>query len=170
VRFAALMHDLGKGMTPADILPRHVGHEARSADLRRSGLRAPAGALGGARPGAHRRPRTWPHSTARRAAPQDAADAARTDGRFRRPARLDDVLAACEADARGRLGFEHRDYPQSERMRTALKAALAVNAGAVAAAAVASGLRGDAIGQRVHEARCRAIAHALNESHLPLSS
>ncbi len=47
---------------------------------------------------------------------------------------------------------------------------LAVDAGAVAAAAVASGLRGDAIGQQVHEARCRAIAHALNESHLPLSS
>ena len=77
------------------------------------------------------------------------------------------MLAACEADARGRLGFENRDYPQSERMRTALKAAQAVDAGAVAGAAVARGLSGDAIGHQVHEARCQAIAQALNESHLP---
>jgi tRNA nucleotidyltransferase (CCA-adding enzyme) len=170
VRFAALTHDLGKGNTPADILPRHVGHEARSADLVEAmcaRLRAPSEVRDLARIVARE------HGLIPRAAelrPKTLLTLLERMDAFRRPARLDEVLAACEADARGRLGFEHRDYPQSERMRTALKAALGVDAGAVAAAAVASGLRGDAIGQRVHEARCRAIAHALNESHLPLSS
>ena len=169
VRFAALTHDLGKGNTPADILPRHIGHENRSVHLVEAlcaRLRAPTEVRDLARivarehgliPRAHElRPKTLLSLLER----MDA---------FRRPTRLDEVLAACEADARGRLGFEHRDYPQSERMRTAFRAALAVDAGAVASAAVARGLGGEAIGQQVHEARRQAIARALNESDPPLS-
>ena len=63
-------------------------------------------------------------------------------------------------DARGRLGLSERPYPQADYLRHAWRAAAAVDAGAVAAAATAEGLAGEAIRQRVQTARCAAIAHA----------
>ncbi len=167
VRFAALTHDLGKGTTPPDILPRHIGHEARSVGLVETlcaRLRAPAEVRDLARIVARE------HGLIHKCAelrPKTLLTLLERMDALRRPARLDAVLAACEADARGRLGFEDRHYPQSPRMRQALTAALSVDAGKIAASAAAQGLRGEAIGQRVHDARCRAIAQTLNEPDEP---
>ena len=160
VRFAALTHDLGKGETPADILPRHIGHEARSVALVQAvcaRLRVPAEARDLARIVARE------HGLIHRVSELRAATLLtlleRMDA-LRRPGRLDEVLAACEADARGRLGLSERPYPQADYLRHAWRAAAAVDAGAVAAAATAEGLAGEAIRQRVQTARCAAIAHA----------
>ena len=80
---------------------------------------------------------------------------------LRRPQRFDELLLACECDARGRLGKEAEAYPQRERLAMALRAALAVDSAPIAAAAAARGLTGPAVGDAVREARVRAIAAAL---------
>ena len=79
---------------------------------------------------------------------------------LRRPARLELFLAACEADKRGRLGHENDAYPQAEFLREARTAAASVDA----AAFVASGLAGPAIGEAMNIARATAIA-ALKTKH-----
>lgn len=157
VRFAALTHDLGKGETPADVLPRHVGHEARSVRLVEQAcerLRAPtevrelARIVAAEHGNVHRALELRPATLVKLLERIDA---------FRRPARVEEVLAACEADARGRLGYADRPYPQAERIRKALAAARSVDAGAVAAATPA----GTSIRERVHVARVEAVAKAL---------
>jgi tRNA nucleotidyltransferase (CCA-adding enzyme) len=80
---------------------------------------------------------------------------------WRRPERFEQMLQACESDARGRLHFEEQAYPQADRLRAAFAAARAVDSGAVAAAAIARGQRGPAIAQALHAARCEALATAL---------
>jgi tRNA nucleotidyltransferase (CCA-adding enzyme) len=77
---------------------------------------------------------------------------------LRKPARFAEALQACEADARGRLGFEMRDYPQAERLRVALVAARGVDAGAVAKrmADAPAGIK-----DAVHQERVRAVEAAL---------
>ena len=157
VRFAALMHDLGKGTTPADLLPRHAGHEQRSVRLLLAvcaRLKVPNDVRDLARLVAAE------HGLVHRIEEAGAAAVVRLLERcdaLRRPARFELVLAACEADARGRLGFEARPYPQADRLRRALAAATAVDAGAVAAAL---GERADIAGA-VHQARVRAVALAI---------
>ena len=161
VRFAALTHDLGKGTTPADILPRHIGHEARSVTLVSTlcaRLRAPAEVRDLARIVA--REHGLIHSAAQ-LRPQTLLTLLERMDALRRPERLPAVLAACEADARGRLGMAERAYPQAARMRLALQAALAVDAGSIAALAATQGLTGEAIRDRVRQARSAAIAQAL---------
>lgn len=156
VRFAVITHDLGKGETRADLLPRHPGHEARSAELVEQAcarLRAPTEVRDLARLVARE------HGTVHRAM-ELGTDALlelveRIDG-LRRPARVDEVLLACEADFRGRPGFGERDYPQADRVRTALAAARGVDAGAVAAAGPRETIR-----ERVHQARLEAVTRAL---------
>ena len=156
VRFAALVHDLGKGETPEAMLPRHVGHEARSAELVERAcarLRAPTEVRDLARLVARE------HGRIHRAmdlAPDALLDLLERLDAMRRPARVEDVLAACEADFRGRPGHADRPFPQSERIRTALAAARAVDAGAVAAAGPAESIR-----DRVHAARLTAVARAV---------
>lgn len=156
VRFAVITHDLGKGETPADQLPRHPGHEARSAELVERAcarLRAPTEVRDLARLVARE------HGTVHRAMELDAGAllelVERVDG-LRRPARVDEVLLACEADFRGRPGFGERDYPQADRVRTALAAARGVDAGAVAAAGPKETIR-----ERVHRARLESVSRAL---------
>ena len=131
-RFAALMHDLGKGVTPADILPRHYGHEAKSAALLEAiceRLRVPTDCRDVARLVArfhsdiHRVEQLRPET---RLTVLERCDA------LRRPNRFDLILLACEADYRGRLGWEERDYPQAVLWRAALAAVRAVDAGAIA--------------------------------------
>ena len=80
---------------------------------------------------------------------------------LRRPQRFDELLLACECDARGRLGKEAEPYPQRERLGAALRAALALDTAPIAADAAARGLEGAAIGDAVREARVRAIAEAI---------
>lgn len=164
VRFACLAHDLGKGTTPADVLPRHIGHEARSADLLQDvaeRLRVPVDCRETAEVVARE------HGNIHRSG-ELGADALlrlleRCDA-IRKPARFADVLLACECDARGRLGFEEQPYPQRERLAQALQAAQSVVSAEVSAEAAARGLRGPQVGERIRMARRDAIAAWLRQS------
>jgi len=157
VRFACLGHDLGKGDTPTADLPRHVGHEQRSVALVRrvsQRLRVPSECSELAEVVARE------HGNVHRSGEFGAGPLLRLLERcdaLRKPARLDDVLLACECDARGRLGLSDTPYPQRQRLLTAQAAALAVDTAEVAAAAAARGLAGPAIGAAVHEARVGAV-------------
>jgi tRNA nucleotidyltransferase (CCA-adding enzyme) len=161
VRFAVLVHDLGKATTPRDLLPRHHGHEQRSVELiERLCERLPVPnrfrdlALLVAR---H-------HGTVHKAAELKPQTVLRTiaaaDG-LRQPERFDEMLRACEADARGRTGLEGRSYPQGDRLRVALRAARAVDAAKVKAE---RGLDGEALGAALHDERLAAIKAALKTS------
>jgi tRNA nucleotidyltransferase (CCA-adding enzyme) len=132
VRFAALTHDLGKATTPDDILPRHIGHEGRSVDLLKplcERLRVPNECRDLALLVARE------HGNIHRVMEFGAAALVRLFERcdaLRKPARFAEALQACVSDARGRLGLSQQPYPQAERLRDALVAARAVDAGAVA--------------------------------------
>ena len=161
VRFACLAHDLGKATTPADILPRHLGHEGRSVKLLgplAARLRVPVECRELAELVARE------HGNLHASAGFGAEALVRLFDRcdaWRRPERFEQALQACECDARGRLGFEERPYPQADRLRGALAAARAVDSGAVSAEALARGLKGPAIGQALQQARIAAVAAAV---------
>jgi len=160
VRFAALTHDLGKGETPVEMLPRHVGHEARSVALVEAvceRLRVPNEARDLARLVAREHGLIHKAATLRPATLVQLLE--RLDGP-RRPARVHDVLAACEADFRGRLGFRDRAYEAPARVLAALEAARSVDAGAIAAEAAGEG-GADAIRERIHAARVAAVTLAI---------
>ena len=158
VRFACLTHDLGKGTTPADVLPRHIGHEERSARLLKGlaeRLRVPtdcrelADVVAREHGNIHRSENLAAAATVRLLERCDA---------IRKPQRFAQVLQACECDARGRLGFEDAAYPQAARLQRALDAALQVRTDTVAADAAKRGLKGPKIGEAVHAARVGAVA------------
>ena len=86
---------------------------------------------------------------------------------LRKPRRFDEVLLACECDARGRLGFDDSPYPQRERLARLLAAALAVDTRPVAEQAAARGARGPKIGEAVTRARVAAVAAALGATAPP---
>ena len=158
VRFAALVHDLGKARTPAEILPKHRGHEERSVEV--------IGELCERLP-VPRRYRELAEAVARYHGVIHRADELRastvlkiieaTDG-FRRPERFADLLLACEADARGRKGLEDSAYPQRERLLLALRTAEKVEV-----TDLASQLEGPAIGEKLRERRLAAIKSALSK-------
>ncbi len=158
VRFACLMHDLGKGTTPADVLPKHIGHELRSAKLSKivcERLRVPLQCRALADVVA------MEHGNIHRSSEFGAAALVRLLERcdaFRKPQRFADVLLACECDARGRLDLQDAAYPQRQRLTQALKAAQSVVTSVIAEAALAKGLDGKKIGEQVHAARVAAIA------------
>ena len=164
VRFACLTHDLGKGTTPADMLPRHIGHEQRSAKLLKGvceRLRVPVDCRELADVVARE------HGNIHRSGELNAAAVLRLLERcdaIRKPARFEDVLLACECDARGRLGFEESASPQRERLLAALRAARAVDTAPLAAEAAARGLKGPQVGEQIHAARVRAIDAAFAAS------
>ena len=161
VRYACLGHDLGKGTTPADVLPRHLGHEQRSVALVRQvseRWRVPADCRELADVVARE------HGNVHRSAEFGAAALLRLLERcdaLRRPQRFADALLACECDARGRLGLEQQPYPQRVRLLAALDAALAVDTTPLAAEATERALSGPAVGELIRSARERAIAAAL---------
>ncbi len=149
VRFAALMHDLGKGLTPREQWPRHIGHE-------HTGLK-PIKEL-----------------CQRLAVPNDCRDLAliaaefhthchrafelkpstllklfkQTDA-YRKPERFQQFLLVCQADSRGRTGFENRDYPQSHYLAQALQTAKNVNVKAL----VSQGFKGADLGEAIEQER-----------------
>ena len=161
VRFACLGHDLGKGTTPADVLPRHLGHEQRSVALVRAvceRLRVPLACRELAEVVARE------HGNVHRSGEFGAAALLRLLERcdaIRRPERFDDLLLACECDARGRLGLEESAYPQRARLGRALALAQSVDSAVVAAQAAERGLTGPALGEAIHRARADAIAAGL---------
>ncbi len=158
VRFATLLHDVGKGTTPREQWPHHPGHEKRSAPLVDAvceRLRVPVECRDLALLVARE------HELMHRALELRAGTLTRLLERLdvlRRPQRLDDLIAACECDWRGRLGFGERAWPQAERLRLAAQAMRAVDAGAIAAAHAGStaGLR-----EAIHAARVAAVAAAI---------
>ena len=161
VRFACLCHDLGKGTTPADVLPRHIGHEQRSARL----LKAVC-----ARWRIPRESReladvvAYEHGNIHRSMDLNAAALVRLLERcdaFRRPERFAEALLACECDARGRLGFENNAYPQRAHLLAALQAAQTVNTQAVSQQALQKASEeavGERISRAIHAARGQAVA------------
>jgi tRNA nucleotidyltransferase (CCA-adding enzyme) len=157
VRFAALMHDLGKGTTPATLWPRHVGHEERGATLVRKladRLRIPTDYRHLAELTAR-----W-HGLVHRALELRAStilDLLERCDALRRPDRFREFLLACEADFRGRPGWEARSYPEAELLRDALEAAL----GAALDAEERRGLDGAQIGEALRRRRLAAIGAAL---------
>ena len=161
VRFACLVHDLGKGTTPAEVLPRHIGHEQRSATpladvcarWRVPGeIRELAEVVAREHGNIHR---SGEFNAAARVRRLERCDA------FRKPHRFEQALWACECDARGRLGFEERPYPQRERLRAALAAARSVATDSIAADAQRAGAAGPKIGEAIQRARVEAVAAAL---------
>jgi tRNA nucleotidyltransferase (CCA-adding enzyme) len=153
VRFAALTHDLGKGQTPADQWPRHVGHEARSVtcvDALCDRLRIPNDYRELARHVARH------HGVVHNVKPLRAGtllDLLETVDAFRRPERFDAFLLACMADMRGRAGFEDRPYPQADYLRAVRSAA----AGVSLDQAKLKGMTGAAIGELLRRERLAAI-------------
>lgn len=163
VRFAALTHDLGKALTPADILPRHIGHEARGekpllALCER--LRIPAECRDLARITVLNH--TKIHCTADMK-PATILRLFKDCDALRRPERFRQMLCAVLADARGRLHFEDCAYPQVDWMEGMLQAALEVDAGAIAR----SCSEPRQIAAAVDQARSQAIARARLALGLP---
>lgn len=159
VRYASLTHDLGKGETAPELWPAHHDHEragiplveALSARLKvPSTCRELAVLMSRDHTLIHRSETLKPTSLVHLFKRVDA---------FRRPKRFEDFLRACECDARGRLGFKDRSYPQAERMRIALAAARSVDAGAVAK----SCKKQEHIPERLHGARTRKVKAALSQ-------
>jgi tRNA nucleotidyltransferase (CCA-adding enzyme) len=158
VRFACLTHDLGKGTTPADVLPRHIGHEGRSVKLLQAlckRLRVPHACADLAEVVARE------HGNIHRALDLNAAATLRLLERcdaIRKPNRFADVLLACECDARGRLGLQDRPYPQRARLMLALQQVLSVATAPVATVAAQQGATGEQIGAAVRRARLAALS------------
>ena len=159
VRFAALCHDLGKGTTDRDKLPRHIGHEERSVKLLR-GLcerwRVPVHCRELAEVVA--REHGHVHASLSLGAEAVLRLLSRCDA-LRRPERFALALQTCECDARGRLGLQDRDYPQSARLQALLNAALSVDSAKISALAMQQGLSGMDVGKRIEHARVKAISH-----------
>ena len=163
VRFAALVHDLGKATTAKRLLPKHAGHEKRSVKLVNSlskRLQIPAafrelGCLAAEF-----------HAHTHRAFELRSSTVLKVLNRvdaFRRPARFEKFLLACEADARGRTGFEDRPYPQAKYFRDAWHAASDVGIGDL----TESDLSGEEIGKEVATRRRRAIAEVKKNQDPP---
>lgn len=161
VRFACLGHDLGKGTTPVDELPRHIAHEARSVQLVQElaqRLKVPTDCRELAEAVARE------HGNIHRSLQLDGSAVMRLFDRcdvWRRPVRFSELLLACECDARGRTGFEERPYPQRPRLQGALDAALAVDTAKVSSDALARGWKGTAIGAAIRHARYTAVSDYL---------
>jgi len=153
-RYAALLHDLGKALTPPALLPRHSGHEKAglaAIDAVSERLRVPTDCRDLARLVGHY------HLIAHRALelrPARVVQLLEALDAFRRPQRLEPFLLACEADRRGRKGREHLSYPQAEFLRRAHERAQCVNVREL----IDQGLAGPAIADALHAARVRAVA------------
>ncbi len=158
-RWAAALHDLGKGTTPREEWPRHIGHEARSVELAAAvceRLRVPNDCTEAALLAARE------HGNIHQADALDAGGLVRLLERcdaLRRPQLLAQVIDACEADWRGRTGHADAAYLQRDRILRALDAARNIDAGAIAARISGGGER---IAQAVHQARIAAVHAALD--------
>ena len=158
VRFAVLLHDLGKGLTPADDLPRHPGHEARGMRAVEdvcARLRAPLACRDLARLVARY------HGDIRRGPQLRASTIVRlleAVDALRRPKRFEQLMLACACDFHGRLGWEDKPIPAHDLFTRALAAMRAVDAAAIARSCTESSM----IPERLHAARAAAVRRALS--------
>ncbi|HWV16746.1 MAG TPA: multifunctional CCA addition/repair protein [Cellvibrio sp.] len=153
IRFATLLHDLGKGTTPTEEWPRHIAHEHRSLPLVKQVCERIAA------PKEYRELALIVaelHTHCHRALelkPATLLKTLQTTDSFRRPERFEQFLVCCEADARGRTGFEDRDYPQANYFRGALLACQKINGKDIAA----RGLSGKDFGDEINRLRLQAL-------------
>ena len=160
VRFAVLVHDLGKGTTPREFWPRHIGHEARGVPLVNHLCRR------------YRVPRHYQwlgqntsryHLHAHRAfelKPSTLLKLLSGLDAYRREQDFQRFLLACEADARGRKGLEQKDYPQAAYLQAVYAAANSVDTERIRQL----GLQGEAFGQELHRARVAAVKSLLSQT------
>ncbi|MCK5897575.1 MAG: multifunctional CCA addition/repair protein [Methylococcales bacterium] len=155
VRFAALLHDLGKALTPKHLLPSHHGHE-------KSGLKPLACLCQRLRvPNQFKKLAKLVmeyHTHCHRAFELKASTLVNLlmeSGSLKNPENLNDFLFACESDSKGRTGKEGLLYPQAAYMKQVLKAAISIDTSAI----LQSELEGKAIGEAIYKAR----VHAVNE-------
>ena len=157
VRFAALMHDLGKGTTPKSEWPQHIGHEERGAEMIRElarRFRVPndyrdlAVLMARLHGNGHRAEELRPGTLLKTLEALDV---------FRRPERLEQFVLACEADFRGRTGHAERDYPQANIWRQAFKAARSVDTSVLAGSG-----SGPEIAERLRQLRITAIRQVVS--------
>jgi tRNA nucleotidyltransferase (CCA-adding enzyme) len=154
IAFAVLVHDLGKALTPADELPRHIAHEQR-------GLEPIAAVCERLRvPTEHRdlalhacREHLNVHRLHEMRAASVEAMIQRCDG-YRRPERIGQIGWVCEIDKRGRAGLSEQPYPNRDLLDRCHRAALAVQARDLDL----SGLKGPEVGEALQRARVAAIA------------
>lgn len=158
VRFAALVHDLGKALSPKETLPHHHGHEIAGLPL----LAQLCTRL--------RVPKTYKtlaahvmeyHTHCHKGMELRAGtltDLLTTLGVHKQHHKLEEFLLACEADARGRTGFEHRPYPQAERLRIAAKAIANVDI----SSALTGDLQGEMIAEAIRRLRIKAVLDVIN--------
>lgn len=151
VRFAALLHDLGKGITPTGELPRHIAHEHRGIRLVKAvcqRIKAP----NQYRDLALKVCEFHLHShRAMELRGKTLLKLLRATDALRRPERFEAFVLACEADARGRKGSEESPYPQADYLRAARETALEVNAD------MFSDLQGKAIGEAIVQEQVRRL-------------
>lgn len=166
VVFAALVHDLGKGLTPKELWPKHVDHEKNGeAPVRELCARWKV-------PTAYKNLSVSVcvyHLHSHRALemrPGSLLDLLENIGAIRQPEKLENFLLACEADARGRLGFEDRPYPQADYLRAVQNAAMKV----VAAPYLEAGKQGLELGQAIRVGRLEAITQVRKEHASPASA
>jgi tRNA nucleotidyltransferase (CCA-adding enzyme) len=162
VRFAGLVHDLGKATTAKYRLPSHPGHEKRGCKLIRAmseRLPVPKACrdLGLLVAAYH----THCHRAFELRAKTIVKVLEATDA-FRRPDRFEKFLLTCEADARGRAGLENRDYPQADYLRGAQAAAAGIDA-----ARIAQDHEGQNIAKAIRRARIAAVSTFRAANQLP---
>ncbi|MET0288085.1 MAG: multifunctional CCA addition/repair protein [Pseudoxanthomonas sp.] len=156
IGFAALTHDLGKALTPAHVLPRHIGHEQagiKPLQALCARLKIPAEHRELARIACREHLNVHRLAELREATVHDLL--ARCDA-FRKPGRVAQLALVCEADKRGRFGSADDAYPQAALLKSLHGAALSVNARDLAN----EGLQGPQIGEALRKARIAAIGAA----------
>ncbi|MFI8483346.1 multifunctional CCA addition/repair protein [Pseudomonas sp. NPDC078700] len=153
VRWASLLHDVGKGLTPQDQWPRHIAHEQRGLKLIKTintRCKAPkdcqelALLVGEYHTHGHR---------ALELKPSTLLELLQRFDVYRRPQRFEEFIAACEMDARGRAGLEARDYPQASYLRRVMQAAC----GVAVQPLLAQGFKGPELGEALQRERLLAI-------------
>ncbi len=159
IRFAALVHDLGKGKTPKNEWPSHHGHEEHGVKIIKAlckryripnQFRDLAILVARHHLECHRVQEMKPETILKKLEALDA---------FRRPERFEQFLLACEADARGRAGLEDSDYPQADYFRKAFTTAKQVDSQTL----INQGIEGEKLGEEIKAMRIKNISKSLNK-------
>ena len=168
VRFAVLLHDLGKGITPPEQWPQHIGHEKRSVQLIENlceRIRIPKDSRDLAILVAQFHGKVHNAEVLK---PSTIADLLQATDSYRKPDRFTEFLQACACDFHGHPGYARKPYPPADRLNSALSAARSVNAGEIACMLqkkiTDSALLPAAINTKVREARILKIKQAQNHS------